>query len=111
MYQRKGRRSNKGQSQDWTRPVQLRVQLRACEVADLEAIAQGWGCAVATAAWAIVSGELAKYRHQASKLGDSDTLPVLAALGAGVPLKALKLAIEARERELGRAGLESSGGP
>ena len=45
-------------------------QFRPPEHADLETIAMAWGVPVATALWAIVVGELARYRRQAPELGE-----------------------------------------
>ena len=39
------------------------------EYADLETIAEGWGVPVSTATWAIVIGELARWRRQAPEYG------------------------------------------
>ena len=39
------------------------------EADDLEAIAEGWGVPVATAAWAIIVEQLARWRRQAPELG------------------------------------------
>ena len=43
--------------------------VRPGEKADLEAVAEGWGVPVGTAAWAIVSEQLAKWRHEQPQLG------------------------------------------
>ena len=42
---------------------------RPPEYADLEAIAEGWSVPVATATWAIVADQLARWRRQAPELG------------------------------------------
>ena len=51
------------------RSESVRVMLRPGEKADLETVAEGWGVPPATAAWAIVSEQLAKWRHEQPELG------------------------------------------
>ena len=54
----------------WTRCRPVKAMFRPPEHDDLQAIAAAWGVPVATALWAIVVGELARYRRQAPELGD-----------------------------------------
>ena len=42
---------------------------RPPEYADRQKIAAGWGVPVSTAVWAIVCGELARYRRRAPEFG------------------------------------------
>ena len=48
----------------------VKAMFRPPEYADLEAIAEVWGVPLATAVWAIVAGELARYRRRAPELGE-----------------------------------------
>ncbi len=53
----------------WVRSVPIKSMYRPPEYEDLEAIAEGWGVPVATAVWAIVADQLARWRRQAPELG------------------------------------------
>ena len=53
----------------WVRCRPAKVLFRPPEHDDLQVIAEGWGVPVATAVWAIVVEQLAKYRRQAPELG------------------------------------------
>ena len=53
----------------WTRCRPVKSMFRPPEHDDLQRIAEAWGVPVATAVWAIVAGELARYRRQAPELG------------------------------------------
>ena len=52
-----------------TRTETVRVSLRPSEYDDLATIAAGWDVRLATAAWAILSTELARARREAPDLG------------------------------------------
>jgi hypothetical protein len=54
----------------WIRTVPLRTMFRPHEHAELVAIAEIWGVPVATAIWAIVVDQLARYRRRAPDLGE-----------------------------------------
>jgi hypothetical protein len=54
----------------WTRCRPIKSMFRPAEDDDLRTIAEAWGVPVATAVWAIVVGELARYRRQAPELGE-----------------------------------------
>jgi hypothetical protein len=54
----------------WVRSRPLRTMFRPREYADLVAISKAWGVPVATALWAIVADQLARYRKQAPELGE-----------------------------------------
>jgi hypothetical protein len=54
---------------DWVRSVPIKAMFRPPEADDLETIAEGWGVPVATAAWAIIAEQLARWRRQAPDLG------------------------------------------
>ena len=51
------------------RTESVRLMVRVGEYADLEAVAEGWGVPIATAAWAIVSEQIAKWRGIQPDLG------------------------------------------
>ena len=51
------------------RTQSVRIMLGPGEYADLAAVAEGWGVPVGTAAWAIVSEQIAKWRGQHPDLG------------------------------------------
>ena len=53
----------------WVRSVPVKSMFRPPEYTDLEAIAEAWGVPVATATWAIVAEQLARWRRQAPELG------------------------------------------
>ena len=53
----------------WTRCRPIKSMFRPPEHDDLQAIAEGWGVPLATAVWAIVVGELARYRREAPEFG------------------------------------------
>ena len=53
----------------WVRSVPVKSMFRPAEHADIEAIAKGWGVPVATAVWAIVADQLARWRRRAPELG------------------------------------------
>ena len=54
---------------DWVRSVPIKAMFRPPEADDLDTIAKGWGVPVATAVWAIVVEQLARWRRQAPDLG------------------------------------------
>jgi hypothetical protein len=54
---------------DWVRSVPVKAMFRPPEADDLDTIAEGWGVPVATAVWAIVVEQLARWRRQAPDLG------------------------------------------
>jgi hypothetical protein len=54
---------------DWVRSVPIKAMFRPPEADDLDTIAEGWGVPVATAVWAIVVEQLARWRRQAPELG------------------------------------------
>ena len=54
---------------DWVRSVPVKAMFRPPEADDLKTIAEGWGVPVATAVWAIVVEQLARWRRQAPDLG------------------------------------------
>jgi len=54
---------------DWVRSVPVKAMFRPFEADDLDTIAEGWGVPVATAAWAIIAEQLARWRRQAPELG------------------------------------------
>ena len=54
---------------DGVRSVPIKAMFRPPEADDLETIAEGWGVPVATAAWAIIVEQLARWRRQAPDLG------------------------------------------
>ena len=54
---------------DWVRSVPIKAMFRPPEADDLDTIAKGWGVPVATAVWAIVVEQLARWRRQAPELG------------------------------------------
>lgn len=64
------------------RSEMLRVRCRPAERAMLQAIADGWGCPLGTAAWALLSAELARLRRQAPDVG-ADLSDRLARIAAG----------------------------
>lgn len=66
------------------------VLLRPGELDDLRAIAEGWGCPVGTAAWAIVAERLAAWRGTRLELGS-----------LGAPLRAARVVLERAETERG----------
>ena len=49
----------------------MKILLRPPEYADLRTIAEAWGVPVATAVWAIVAGELARWRREAPNYGEA----------------------------------------
>ena len=51
------------------RTESVRLMLRPGEAADLQAVADGWGVPIATAGWAIVSEQIAKWRGVTPDLG------------------------------------------
>ena len=53
----------------WIRSRPIRAMFRSQEYADLQEIAEGWGVPPATAVWAIVCDQLARWRHRAPELG------------------------------------------
>ncbi len=61
---------SRADNRPWIRCRPVKSMFRPPEYADLETIAQGWGVPVATAQWAIVIGELARYRRRAPELGE-----------------------------------------
>ena len=54
---------------DWVRSVPVKAMFRPPEADDLETIAEDWGVPVATAVWAIIAEQLARWRRQAPDLG------------------------------------------
>ena len=54
----------------WVRTVPVRTMFRPHEAAELVEIAKVWGVPTATALWAIVATELARYRRRAPDLGE-----------------------------------------
>ena len=57
------------QPPDLVRSQPLKVMLRPGQYADLDAVAEGWGVPIGTAAWAILAEQLAKWRGSAPDLG------------------------------------------
>ena len=53
----------------WVRSHPVRTRFRPDEYEDLVAIAEGWSVPVATAMWAIVVDQLARFRKRAPELG------------------------------------------
>ena len=53
----------------WVRSVPVKSMFRPAEHADIEVIAEAWGVPVATAVWAIVADQLARWRRRAPELG------------------------------------------
>ena len=75
-------------------PVELRrtIQVRSClrpgEAADLEAVAEGWGVPIGTAAWAIIAERLAEWRAVSPDLGRVGVVRAAASaalLASGIP--------------------------
>ena len=58
------------EERSWTRCRPIKSMFRPLEHRDLQAIAEGWGVPVATAVWAIVVDQLARWRRQAPELGE-----------------------------------------
>ncbi len=54
----------------WTRCRPVKAMFRPPEHDDLQAIAAAWGVPVATAVWAIVADQLARWRRQSPELGE-----------------------------------------
>ena len=63
----------------WVRTERLRISFYPREMEYLEAIAEAWGVPVATAAWAILHDQLARFRRQQPNLGPTG-LAIAAAL-------------------------------
>ena len=63
----------------WVRSKGIRTMFRPGEYEDLCVIAERWGVPVATAVWAIVADQLARYRKRAPELGQHG-LAIAAAL-------------------------------
>ena len=77
----------------WIRSKPVKTMFRAPEYADLETIAEGWGVPVATAVWAIVVGELARWRREEPNYGDAGL--AIAAAATVLRLRSLGAAEEA----------------
>ena len=73
---------------DWVRSVPVKAMFRPPEADDLETIAEGWGVPVATAAWAIIAEQLARWRRQAPELGPHGLAIAAAATVLQMPLRA-----------------------
>ncbi len=54
----------------WIRSRPVRTMFRQREYRELQAISKGWGVPVATAVWAIVADQLARWRRRAPDLGE-----------------------------------------
>ena len=59
------RKLPKYENRSWVRSRPVKAMFCPPEYADLETIAEGWGVPVSTAMWALVVGELARWRRQA----------------------------------------------
>ena len=77
--QRTCSRRQRARERDWVRSRPVRIMFRPGELADLRAIAKGWGVPVATAVWAILHDQLARFRRQQPNLGPTG-LAIAAAL-------------------------------
>ena len=84
-----GRRSpdNRG----WIRSQPVKAMFRPPEYEDLQTIAEAWGVPVGTAMWAIVAGELSRWRREAPEFGPhglaiAAAVTVLRMKGAGDPV-------------------------
>ena len=53
----------------WVRSRPIRTMFRPREYRELQAISKGWGVPVATAVWAIVADQLARWQKRAPELG------------------------------------------
>ena len=73
---------------DWVRSVPIKAMFRPPEADDLDTIAKGWGVPVATAVWAIVVEQLARWRRQAPDLGPQGLAIAAAATVLQRPLRA-----------------------
>lgn len=105
-----------------TRTEPVRIMVRPGEREDLGTLAEAWGCPLSTAAWAILSTELARIRGTRVDLGPLDlqiraTARVLSRASIGGPAtvvneaeRALDAAQERVEAaEVGPDGLPASG--
>ena len=62
-------KNSNSKDRPWVRSQPVKAMFNRAEYADLEIIAEGWGVPVATAMWAIVVSELARWRRQAPEYG------------------------------------------
>ncbi len=53
----------------WIRSRPVRTMFRPRELQELKAISKGWGVPVATAVWAIVADQLARWQKRPPELG------------------------------------------
>jgi hypothetical protein len=53
----------------WVRSIPIRSMFRPGEHRDLQTISEVWGVPVATVVWAIVHGQLSRWRKRAPELG------------------------------------------
>ena len=67
------------EERDWVRSRGIRAMFRPDEYKDLCALADSWQIPVATAVWAIVGDQLARFRKRAPELGEHG-LAIAAAL-------------------------------
>ena len=70
------------------RSESVRIMVRPGEKADLAAVAAGWGVPLGTAAWVIVSEQIAKWRSESPQLGAVGVARAAAShalLKAGIP--------------------------
>ena len=68
----------------WIRSRPVKTMFRPPEHEDLRTIAEAWGVPVATAVWAIVAGELARWRREAPNYGEAG-LAIAAAMSVKTP--------------------------
>ena len=64
-----GARVPDGPTRPWLRSKPVRTMFRPGELRELQAISNGWGVPVATAVWAIVADQLARWQTRAPELG------------------------------------------
>ena len=87
----------------------IRTMFRPGEAADLRAIARHWGVPVATVVWAIVHGELRRYRraapdHGQAALAAAAAYSVTHRVGGSVPREARPVGGGAEEHPGGSLG-------
>ncbi len=71
MNAKRGSRGRRAGDPLVRRSEPVRVMLRPGEADDLTAIAEGWGCELATAGWAIIADYLARLRGHSADLGST----------------------------------------
>ncbi len=79
----------------WVRTRPVKTLFRPPEHQDLQTIAEAWGVPVATAVWAIVAGELARFRREAPNYGQA---------GLAIAAATTVLRLRGKEAASGAAG-------